>query len=116
MRVRLFRLGEPWIGEVLRVEEFPVLLIEDDKGVVRPGQSGEGIPLCVLDEQHGNLVLLPQALSELLSINESVVESGGLKPGDILSAGERQFMVSYERTTSHPLPPRRFRILEPLAT
>ena len=111
MRVRLFRLGESCAGDVIRIESFPVTLYEDHSGAIQAGWGHEGDYLCVLDEQHGNLVLVEHDEAEEARINDAPVESGGLNAGDIFSIGDRQFMVSYERTTSHPLPQPRYRIV-----
>ena len=110
MRVRLFRLGEEWDGDVLRLEDFPVTLVEGQGGQITSDGRSAGKPLCTFGERHGNLVLLDHEPSEEIRLNAAPVESGGLKPGDLIDVGERHFLVSYERTTSHPLPPPRYRI------
>lgn len=110
MRVRLFRLGDEWFGEILRLEDFPVTLVEDRSGHVSSAETSAGRPLCTLGERHGHLVLLSYEPSEDIRLNASPLESGGLKPGDLIDIGERQFLVSYERTTSHPLPSPKYRI------
>jgi hypothetical protein len=110
MRVRLFCLGEPWVGQILWLDSFPVTLSEDVEGLLHTGSAGIGNPLCVLDEQHGNLVFCRHDPPIAASVNSDPLEQGGLAPGDVLTVGDRQFLISYERTTSHPLPRRKYQI------
>jgi hypothetical protein len=110
MRVRLFTLGQDGADRILWLDSFPITLSEDEAGSVRAGECEAGRPLCVLDEQDGNLVFVRHNPGVCALVNADPIERGGLAPGDVLSVGERRFLVSYERTTSRPLPRRKYHI------
>jgi hypothetical protein len=110
MRVRLFTLGQYPADRILWLDSFPVTLSEDASGAVRAGVCDAGHPLCVLDEQDGNLVFVRHDPGICARVNADPIERGGLAPGDVLSVGDREFLVSYERTTSRPLPRRKYHI------
>lgn len=109
MRVRLYEVGSTSVGVVLRFDNFPVELGFGPTGELRYGESCPA-PSCRIDQEDGQLVLSAEDSSRAPLVNDAALIRGALMPGDRLALGDRQFVVSYERTAAADPPPARYRI------
>ena len=112
MRARFLPLDGNSNGEIIRVDSFPAVVSLDEGGSVCINGRAQCVPLCLLDENAGNLIIKDQAESDAVSVNELPIAFGPLMPGDTLRLGSRRFVVSYERVTSTPPPSPTFRLAE----
>lgn len=109
MRVRLYEVVDSSVGVVLRFDEFPVHFSKDEAlGLTRTAESEQH--LFSIDENDGQLQFEAADSEDSPLVNDAPLESGPLMPGDRLSVADREFIVSYERTSRREAPPARYRI------
>ncbi len=109
MRVRLYEVGDN-CGRVHHLESLPIALSTTVLGDLCMGVDEQSQTQCVLREDHGNLVIDASDLNCDVFLNDLPIAHGGLLPGDSLRVGNRAVVVSYERVTTEPAPPCRFRL------
>ncbi len=109
MRVRLYEVGER-CGNVHWLDQLPITISTTTQGELCTGGSEQAQTRCVLAEDRGNLVIEACDQSDEVFLNDMPIEQGGLMPGDSLRVGTHALVVSYERITTEPPPPSRFRL------
>ena len=109
MRVRFYEVGPTAIGVIYRIDEFPVGLAVDPAGSLQTKSSGDPAE-CELEDIGGQIML--RAIGDCdVAVNDTLIESSPLLPGDKFRVGEKLFRVSYERTAKIQPPSMRVRIL-----
>ncbi|MCA9026624.1 MAG: hypothetical protein KDA86_15565 [Planctomycetaceae bacterium] len=109
MRVRLYEVGER-CGHVHWLDDLPVAISTTIQGEFCTGKAEQSEAKCVIAEDRGNLVIETCSDTDEVFLNDMPIEQGGLMPGDSLRVGSHCFVVSYERVTTEPSPPCRFRL------
>ncbi len=109
MRVRLYEVGDN-CGRVHRLESLPIALSTNMQGDLCTGAPEQSQTRCVLAEERGNLVIEASDQTSEVFLNDLPIARGGLLPGDSLRVGSHAVVVSYERVTTEPPPPCRFRL------
>lgn len=104
MRARFLPVSANGLSQTVRIDSFPAVVSLDEHGEVCINGQVAAVPLCLLDDDSGNLILKDQAEDESVMVNDLPMSFGPLMPGDTLKLGGRRFLVSYERITSTPPP------------
>lgn len=100
MIAKLINLDDAGV-EPIAVEKLPVVVGSNrDAGIVIDNQRVSGLH-CLIDECDGTLVVHDLASNAGTFVNSAKVVDAPLAPGDILSMGALDFMVSYEHQL-HP--------------
>ena len=109
MRVRLYELGTMSRESAFRFDRFPVTLCISSDGDVDYGDHGSPAA-CELIDIGGQIVIQVPYADMPVEVNDALLESGPLMPGDRLCLGKHEYLVSYERTAVERPPSVRCRI------
>ncbi len=113
MRVRLYAVGSPSQGPVLRFDRLPVMLECDPQEGLHEARTGQPGDFCFCEE-HGQLFLKTLSRQQIPRVNEAAMLCGVIDPGDHLRVGEVEYLISYERTGNSPAPASRF-VIQPFS-
>jgi hypothetical protein len=110
MRVRFFEVNPRSLGFVLRCDQLPAILSVDPGSGQLAAHPADGQPICRLEDVGGQLRYECMSDGDTTLVNDAPLATGPLLPGDRIEIEGHRYVVSYERTSSDPLPEARYRV------